>query len=174
MKIFAGIAFLVVVLGVIFGFMYISYSNQEVTVRSQVMAKQDANKVIFDKVRKIIQSHAKVADTHMKGFDSIYTKIMDKRYQDGDNLLFKFVTESNPNFTPELFVKLANSIESQRTEFAMVQVALIDLNREHGLLLTKIPSKWFLMGRKSIDIKLVTSTDTDKAFNTGKEDDLGF
>lgn len=153
--------------------MYVSYSNQEVTLRKHGEAKEKNNKIIFDKTWKIIQSQAKVADKYKDAFGEIYKNIMDARYDGKDNLLFNFVTESNPNFSTELYVKLANSIEAQRTEFAMNQTALVDIAREHELLLTKIPSKWFLMGRKPMDIKIVTSTNTEKAFETGKEDDLG-
>lgn len=155
-------------------FMYVSYSNEEVTLRTQGEAKEKNNKIIFDKTWKIIQSQAKVADKYKDAFGDIYTKIMDARYEGKDNVLLNFVTESNPNFSTELYVKLSNSIESQRTEFAMNQTALIDIAREHKLLLTKIPSKWFLMGRKPLDIKIVTSTATEKAFETGKEDNIDF
>lgn len=173
MKALIAILAIVFGLGIPVGLMYVSYSNTEVTLRTQANAQEKKNKVIFDKVWKVIQSQAKVADKYKEGFENIFVKIMDARYEGKDNLLFNFVTESNPTFSTELYVKLANSIESQRTEFAMTQVALIDIAREHDLLLTKIPSKWFLMGRKKLDIKIVTSTNTEKAFETGKEDELG-
>ena len=49
----------------------------------------------------------------------------------------------------------------------MRQKELIDLKREHDLLLTRFPSNIFLamLGKSKIDITVVTSTKTEKVFS---------
>jgi hypothetical protein len=152
--------------------MYFSMSNNEVGLRNQAKAQQDANRVIFDKTWKTVQQIAGVADQYKDAFKDVYTQMMDARYKDNKQLLMKWVQESNPNFSPELYVKLADAIEANRSEFARVQERLIDIKREHDNLRMKFPGSLFLSSRPEIEIKLVTSSKTEKAFETGKEDDI--
>lgn len=154
--------------------MFISYSNQEVDLSTQFSAQQKANAVIYDKVWKTLQQKAGVADQAADKFKEIYANIMDARYDGKDQVLMNWIQEQNPSFDMSLYKDLSMSIEAQRAEFANVQQKLIDIKREHDRLRLRIPSSIFLMikGVKELQMQLVTSSRTEKAFETGVDDDV--
>jgi len=151
------------------GMSYISYSNQEIELRSQMEAQQKVLGVSFDKTWKIISQQAQVTDKYKDSFKDVFVGVMRARYNSGGQLM-KWVQESNPNFDSSLFTNLQNSIESQRETFNEAQKRAIDIQREHNNLLRKFPGSLFLSGRKEFDLKLVTSSRTEEAFKTGEND----
>jgi hypothetical protein len=159
-------------LAVIGFLMYMSYSNSEVRLRNAVKAQQESNTTSFDTCWKIIQGQAQVADKYKDSFKEIYVGLMEGRHYEKGGSLMKFITESNPNFDIRLFEKVSNSIEAQRTIFKRDQDKLIDLKREHDNMLTTMPGSFFVGGRPPVEIKIVTSTKTEKTFETRKEDDV--
>ena len=159
-------AILVVIVG-----MYISYSNKEIVIRNQAEAVQKESEVIFDKVWKVIQQQANVTDKYKDSFKEIYVEVMDARYKEGGNLM-KWIQEANPNFDSSLYKQLMNTISAERADFANVQTKLISVKQEHDNLRLQFPGSLFLSGRRPLEIHIVTSTKTDAAFSTGKEDDI--
>lgn len=158
---------------VIFFSMKWSIGNKEVALRNAATAQQTSNKNIKDKTRKTVLEMAQVVEKYPGDFDKIYGNIMDKRYSgDSDKLLFKWIQEHNPNFSVDLYKNLLDAIQSNRAEFARVQNRLIDIKREHDNLRMQVPGKWFVGNVVPLDIQIVTSTATDKMFETGKEDDI--
>lgn len=165
---------LILIIGAIIGLSWVSYNNKDIDLRNQAKAQQQANQVIYDKVWKILQQKAGVLDKYSGDFKEIYNGIMNGRYQ-GDakqSPMFKWITESNPQFSVEMYKNLSDAIEGQRSEFAMVQKRLIDIKREHDNLRQKFPGNIFIGGRGEIKIDIVTSTKTEKTFETGKEDNV--
>lgn len=154
--------------------MFVTYSNQEVVLRTQFGAQQKANEVIYDKVWKVIHQKAGVSAEYSDKFKEIYVQIMDARYGSGDGTLMKWIQEQNPQFDISLYKDLSLAIESNRLEFSRVQQKLIDIKREHDNLRMLFPSSLFLSikGTKELELKLVTSSRTEKAFETGKDDDV--
>jgi hypothetical protein len=153
---------------------WVHYNNEDLDLRNQAKAQQQANTVIYDKVWKILQQKAGVLDRYSGDFKEIYNGIMNGRYQ-GDakqSPMFKWITEQNPQFSVEMYKNLSDAIEGQRSEFAMVQKRLIDIKREHDNLRQKFPGNLFIGGKPEIKINIVTSTKTEKTFETGKEDDI--
>lgn len=152
--------------------MYMSYSNSEVRLRNAVKAQQEANTTSFDTCWKIIQGQAQVADKYKDSFKEIYTGLMEGRHYEKGGALMKFITESNPTFDIRLFEKVSNSIEAQRTSFMRDQQKLIDLKREHDNILMTMPGSFFVGSRSPVEIKVVTSTRTEKTFESRKEDEI--
>jgi len=173
------IAFLAIVVGIIYFSMKISYQNQNVELKSRITAQQTSNTANFDKMKKIIAQTAEVAQAKMdmstKAFKEIYPALMEGRYSKGDGSLMKWITESNPQFdlkaANNLYDKLANVIEANRQEFFIEQQKLIDYNREQRNLLAKFPGSLFLEKSDTIHIVIVTSKDTKETFKTGEEND---
>jgi len=167
----AGLLGFIVLIGVM---MNINYKNQEVELRNQATAQQDANKVTYDKVWKTIKQKASISDKYAKDFKDIFGGLMKSRYS-GDqkgNPAFKWIQERNPDFSVELYKDLAAAIESNRAQFMRVQNRLIDIKRVHDNLRLKFPSKMFVGSRGELVIQLVTSTKTEKTFDEGKEDNV--
>lgn len=164
----------IVVLGGWFALSFISISNRDVDMHTGFSAEVDNNKAIYDKTWKVVQQKAGVANEAATKFGEIYTKIMDARYDGKDNLLMNWIQEQNPQFDISLYKDLSLAIEANKAEFLRCQQKQIDLNREHENLRLKFPTNIFLMlkGCKKFELKLVTSTRTENAFATGKDDDV--
>jgi len=152
----------------------IGWSNQEIELRNQAVAQQKNNENIYDKVWKVIKQKAQITDKYAEDFKAIYTDIMGKRY-DGEakgSPMFKWIQEQNPNFSVDMYKDLSDAIEGNRAEFARVQARLIDIKREHDNLRLKFPSSLVVGARPALEIKIVTSTQTEQVFATGKDDDV--
>lgn len=151
----------------------VSTSNDEVRLRNQIGGKQEANKVTYDAAWKIVQQKAEVAETAKDGFADVFVQMTQARYQnESDQLLMRWVQESNPSFDMSLFRDLSSAIEAQRMGFARDQKELIDLKREHDNLRLTFPSSLIAGGRPEADITIVTSGKTEETFSTGREDDV--
>ena len=161
------------VVGIIWFTMYTSTTNKEIDLRTTTVAQQDKCKAYFDKMWKILQEQAQVADQYKEAFKEIYPALIEGRYSKGDGSLMKWITESNPEFKTSMYEKVMQSIEIERTGYFNEQTRLIDLQREHAALLQKIPSKWFLNDSlKPVAIMIVTSKNTKDAYVTGEENDV--
>jgi hypothetical protein len=84
----------------------------------------------------------------------------------------KWITEANPTFDTSLYKDLMQSIELLRTEFQKAQERTLDLIREHNVLLTTVPSKWFVSNKEKIEYTVISSTRSKTVMETGLDDDI--
>lgn len=151
-----------------------SYANQDTELRNGVKASQLANKVVFDKVWKTIAQQAQISDKYAGDFRVIYKEIMEARNPEGQAKFAKFLKEAEVKYDSSLMKTLMTTVEANRMAFQNEQKSLIDRSREHNNLLEKYPSGFYLalLGRKPIEITLITSTRTEEAAKSGKDDDI--
>lgn len=172
----AGVAglFGVVVLAVLMVVgMYFHYSNSEVRLRNGIVAKQKDNQNEMDAMWKNISQTAEVTDRDRSSLMEIFNGYAKARQGGGENKsVFNWIKETCPNVSSSGFTHLMNIIVSQRDGFKFRQKELLDLNREHDNLIDTYPSHFFVGGRGKIDVVIVTSTRTDNAFKSGKDDDV--
>lgn len=176
----AGIAFLglvgvTILAAIILVCMGIGFHNSEVTLRNTITAKQTDNKNQMDAMWKIIEQSGQVAEKDRDSLSTIFKDYASARTGTDSKAIFNWVKEAVPNVqvNSDVFKNLMNVIASQRDGFKFRQTELIDLGREHDNLITKFPGVVFasILGRKHIDLVIVTSSRTENAFKTGKDDD---
>jgi hypothetical protein len=165
------------VLGLILLIMVVSTANKETDLSTAIHAKQTDNKNAMDKMWKTISQVAQVTEGQKNALMEIFTGYAQARAggkAGGGGSLATWIHEAIPNVDTSTFNNLQNIITSERDGFYMRQKELLDLNREHNRILQRIPSGWILaaMGRKEIDVTIVTSSRTETAFQTGKDDDV--
>jgi len=160
-----------VFLAVIIFFMYASASNTEVRLKNQGSAQEQLCKNNFDNMFKTIAQVAQVSEQYKESFKEIYIPLIEGRYKD-ENLLMKWVTESNPNFDTKLYDKLVDVIESKRNGFELEQKKLVSIVQEHNNLLETMPSSWFVGGRPHLQVTYVTSSKTKEVYRTGEDNDI--
>lgn len=166
----AGIGVFFVLLLTIAG-VWIGASNTEVSLRNAIGAKQQANTATFDNMYKQIDQVAQVTDEQKNALKEIFIEHARARTGEGsDRAVMKWITESVPNIDTSAYKNLQNVIVGARNSFTGDQVALLDLKREHDNVITKFPSSLFVGGRGKIDVQIVTSERTGKAFSTGKDE----
>lgn len=163
----------VILIGVVCLFSaYVSYNNKEVGLRTEANAQVKKIEGVHDKMWKIISQKAQISNDYKESFDSIYTHIMSGRYQSGgrDGSLMKWITEANPQFDVSLYKDLSNSVEVYRNEFAISQEKMIDIMREHELLLLRFPSKFFITDTRPIEYVIISSTNSKMVMESGLDD----
>jgi len=169
------LAFITVLIGLamMLGLMYMSYSNNEIRLRNQIAAVQKDNENRYDNMWKKVSQAAQIPEAKKQAFKEIFTSYAAGRTGDGSKGSFiNAVHESIPSIDLSIFDSLMNMIAGERTTWASNQTRLLDLKRAHDDALTTAPSSWFVGGRPPIDVKIVTSTRTEEAFQSGKDDDV--
>lgn len=150
---------------------YFSLSNKEISLRNQIEAKKKDNKNVYDSTWKQISQSAQVTDGQKKALLEIVTGYAKARTGNGGGSLATMVTETVPNVDTSTYNQLMNIVNSARTRFDRVQTEILDLNRAHTNCLTLFPSSLVCGGRPAIIIDIVTSSRTESAFDSGKDDD---
>ncbi|MNK86384.1 hypothetical protein D3C87_1062950 [compost metagenome] len=164
-------AIIILLASVLFG-AYINTTNQEIRIHEHYEAKQKDITNVYDDVWKTISQTAQVSEDYRASFDSIYSHIMSDRYSKGDGSLMKWITESNPQFDTSLYNRLAVTIESKRGEFKNAQTELLDVVRNYNTFISVFPNRLFLSGKQRLEAKLILSTRTNKAIDSGVDDDV--
>jgi hypothetical protein len=166
------VAIVIAVFGLTTLTMYFTYNNKDAKLRAQVEAQRGKIESVHDKMWKVLQQKAQVSNEYKVAFSEIYPALIEGRYSQGDGSLMKWIQEANPNFDTSLYKDLMQSIEIQRTEFQKVQERMLDIIREHNVLLTTVPSKWFISNTEPIEYTVISSTRSKTVMETGLDDDV--
>lgn len=163
-------------LGLIVAGTVVSTLNQDNTLRTAIQAKQRDNANEMDGMWKTIDQVAQTSKAQKDALVEIFSGYAQARRQPGDagGSLANWVQEAVPNANLDTFRNLQNIITGKRDGFVMRQKEILDLSREHNRLLGSIPAGWIcsLFGRGAIEVTLVTSTRTEEAFKSGKDDNV--
>lgn len=155
---------------------YIGYHNTWTDKVNLYSEQVEVDKAIFDRVWKTIKQQAGVSDRYAEQFRESYVDIMTARYgEDGREEGGGFINmlqESNPQFDASMYKQLMNTIQSERAEFTRNQQRLSSIYKELKNLKEKFPSNIFLSSKQLPDHKIVTSSKTEKVFETGEENDI--
>jgi hypothetical protein len=179
MKTGIAIAIVVFCVGMLFAGVMLAWGvgtyNQATTLRNQYEAKLKANEAVFDNMWKKISQSTEVTNMQKEALKDIFVGHAAARAGSGGAGSFiNAVREVVPNVDTSIFKALMNVITGSRDEWTANQVALVDIAREYNLMLQAFPSN-ILLGAfsfKPIEVKLITSTRTDTAFKTGKDDEV--
>lgn len=152
----------------------ISVYNTNVDLSTKIEAKQKANEANFDIMWKKISQVSQVSDKYKDGLKEVLISYTAERKTESNQLLMNWIKEAVPQFDSSIYKQINNIVVSSRDDFYKNQAILIDLSREQQNFIKKFPNNVFcnILGIKPTEIKIVTSTQTDKAFESGKEDDI--
>jgi hypothetical protein len=152
--------------------MYATYHNQEVMLRNLITNKQTDNTSEFDNMWKKISQVAQVSEKDRASLRDIFVAYAEARTgTENEKAIMDWVQESVPAISSDTMKNLQNIITASRDAWTMRQKELIDAKREHDNLIDKFPSNLFIGNRGKIDIKVITSTKTEKVFDERKDDD---
>lgn len=155
----------------------VSYKNQEVRLRSLIVNKQKDNESEFDNMWKKISQTAQIDEKARDTLKDIFVSHAEARNSSGsqDGSLMKWVQESVPQVNLATTQNLMNIVTGSRDSWTFRQKELLDYKREHDILLDSVPSGWFISvfgNSEHIEVKIITSTRSAEAMNTGKDDDV--
>ena len=166
------VAVIISLFGITYVSMYFSYNNQDAKLRAQAEAQLGKIEGVHDKMWKTLQQKAQVTNEYKDAFDEIYPALIEGRYSQGDGSMMKWITEANPDFDTSLYKDLMQSIELNREEFRKTQDRMLDIIREHNVLLTAVPSKWFVSNTERIEYTVISSTRSKVVMETGLDDNV--
>lgn len=156
------------------GVSYISYTNQEIDIRTRFQQKMDERTAFYDKMWKTISGKSSIALKNDSSFRQNINIIMSGR-KDADGLVMKWVQETNPNANYDqvaaLYKDLSRTIESERDGFFQEEKTIQDIVRVHKNLLQKFPSGLFITA-DALVYKPITSDRTDEVIKTGKDNNV--
>lgn len=173
---------IIAVVLVVIGFISwkISYENSRIDLKTQYDAQIKANESNFDAMFKIIAQAAEIseqsADKIKETFKEVYFGIMEKRSGNEQNLMMKWITESNPNINAaeisSLYKRLMDIMEAKREEFDNNQKKLVSISQQYNALVGKFPGSFLCSDTTPINVLIVSSTKTKKVMATGIDDDV--
>lgn len=152
----------------------VSVYNTHIDLKTKIEAQQKSNEANFDAMWKKINQVAQVSDKYKDGLKEVLLSYTSGRKKESDQLLMDWTKEAVPTFDSSIYKQINNVIVGSRDDFYNNQKILIDLSRQHNQFIQKFPNNLFcgILNIKEIEIKVVTSSNTEKAFETGKEDDI--
>lgn len=168
------LAALMIFTGIFVAVSYISYTNQEIDIRTRFQQKMDERTAFYDKMWKTISGKSSIALKNDSSFRQNINIIMSGR-KDADGLVMKWVQETNPNANYDqvsaLYKDLSRTIESERDGFFQEEKAIQDIVRVHKNLLQKFPSGLFISVEPLV-YKPITSDRTDGVMKSGKDNNV--
>lgn len=170
--IIASLLALAFILGTVYVSMSISAHNRERSLRESINSKIKDNKNSYSAMWAILTEQAGVAEKYSEDFKEIYPSMIDGRYKHGGGQMMQWITEHNPSFDISLYKQVMTSIEAQRETFKTNQTQLIDLSRQHNVLIKNFPNSFFLSDVQPIEIPVIVNNETNKAFDSGIEEKM--
>jgi len=155
----------------------ISTKNKEVVIHNKFDAEFKNRTAFYDNLTKTVKETFKISLKNEVAFKENVTAIMEGR-KDAENLMFKMITESNPNQNfnevSRLNERVMQLIESKRNELFEIERTLSDIEREHKNLIQQFPGAFVFMifSVEPINFKPISSSRTDNVIKTGQDNEL--
>ena len=149
--------------------------NEAASLKNQYTSKVSANEASFDNMWKKIQQTAQVPEAQKNAFREVFENYAAARTgTGGGGSLMNWIKEAIPNVDLSIYKDLMNTITGSRDEWTRNQIELVSISNEYNQRLSVFPSNLVLrmFGFEKIVPKIITSSRTDKAFSTGKDDDV--
>jgi hypothetical protein len=148
--------------------------NTQARAKNTYEMKVKDNQSEFDNMWKKITQVVQIPEAKKDAFKEIFVSYAEARTTAGQGRLMSWVQESAPNVNLDAYDNVMNIIVASRDGWTMRQKELVDLAREYNNNLVTQPKGFILgiFGFQKIDPQIVTSTRTDEAFKTGKDEEV--
>lgn len=161
--------------GIVLLFWGIGTYNTAASLKNQYTSKVSANEASFDNMWKKIQQTSQVPDAQKNALREIFEGYASARTgSGGGGSVMNWIKEAIPAVDVSIYKDLMNIITGSRDEWTRNQIELVSISNEYNQMLSVFPSNILLrtFGFEKIVPKVITSTRTENAFKTGKDDDV--
>jgi hypothetical protein len=164
----------IVLIGIITLTWGISSYNGAASLKNTYEMKVKDNSSEFDNMWKKISQVCQIADSKKEAFRDIFNSYATARTPNGAGQVMFWVKENAPALDLKVYDNAQNIIVASRDGWTMRQKEMVDIAREYNQRLVTFPQNLFLsmFGFQKIDPKVITSSRTEKAFESGKDDDV--
>lgn len=152
----------------------ISTYNSQASLQNLYEMKVKDNSSEFDNMWKKISQVVQIPEAKKNAFIEIFQSYAQARTSEGQGQMMTWIKEAVPNADLSTYDKAMNIIVASRDGWTMRQKELVAIASQYNDALVRFPGNFFLrmFGFKKIDPKVITSSRTEKAFETGKDDDV--
>lgn len=168
----------IVVTAVGFGLTYATYANQGNRMDVAINAKHKNLENVLSSGYQQISGVAQVAEIAKDDLKEVFTAAITAREgEDGSRAVFKMVTESNPNFDPNLYREIQRVVQATKKEYQTEQTAFIVQKAQYQEALGTVWGGWWLKlagypKTNLADLKIVTTGKASRAIETGVEEEI--
>jgi len=155
----------------------VTFKNKDVTLQNNFKKHNNDKAAAYDEMLKTVTGNAQVSDRTRDAFAEVVKIQMDGR-KDAEGLAMKWIQEANPAATfsevASMYRNLARVIETKRTAFLERETTLSSIVEQHDNFVEKFPNLiWAaIFGTKRLEYKPITSSRTENAVKTGKDDNF--
>ena len=165
---------LVFVLGL---FSVVGTNNDCVQMEASIKAQYDQNRNNYSNMYNKFREMAQVTTMYTDDLKKVYDSAIENRYKNSTGVLMNWIKEHNPNFDSSMYKNLQAMIEGSRNTFEVNQKMLLDRKRLYEIQLQTFPNNIItrVLGFPKIDLAkygIVTSNETEKAFETKRADEI--
>jgi phosphoribosyl-AMP cyclohydrolase len=153
---------------------FVSFYNNEATLRNQFVQKTTERSAFYQKMYTSISQQTQIAVKN----DASFKEVVNAQIQGqktAENTMMVWIKQSNPAATftevTKLYASLSRAIESERAGFFEQEKMMQDIKLQHDNLLNTTPGSIInvFFSRQHFDYKPISSDYTDAVFKTGKE-----
>lgn len=178
LTIFGGFILLIVLLGVLGVASYVKYHDYGVATEAALVAQHKSNRQLLAKHSAQIVEMSQVSTMYKDDLREVYEAAVEGRYgENGSGAIMQWIQEHNPNMEASLYMRISQKVEANRDEFSNAQKVFIDKLRVYETNLGTVWSGFWLKlaGFPKTDLselRVVYSTHSNKAFETGVDDGI--
>lgn len=118
------------------------YNKQEKVLRDEAEAHRKILDGTYDRIWNNIKQRAGIKEEYRRSFNDIYPDLLDQSIN--NEVFVDWILESNPDFDPNEYVPLLETIALDRQKFISHQNRMLSLIKEHRILVSGIPAKWLI------------------------------
>lgn len=134
--------------GIVIHFISLHYNRREKELRDESEAHRKILEGTYDRIWNNIKLRSNINEKHRRSFNNIYPDLLDQSIN--NEQFIDWILTCDPDFSPEEYVPLLESIALDREKFVTHQRRMLSVIKEHRMLLTSKPSKWLIKDTSAI------------------------
>lgn len=123
-------------------FVSVHYNRQEKALRDESEAHRKILEGTYDRIWSNIKQRTGIQESYRRSFNNIYPDLLDQSIN--NEQFIDWILDCNPNFDPQEYLPLMESITFDREKFITHQRRMLTLMREHRVLVSSKPAKWLI------------------------------
>lgn len=118
------------------------YNKQEKLLRDEAEAHRKILDGTYDRIWNNIKQRTGISEEFRRSFNDIYPDLIDQSIN--NEAFVDWILDCNPDFDPNEYVPLLESIALDREKFITHQRRMLALIKDHRLLVSGKPAKWLI------------------------------
>lgn len=157
-------------LAVVFWFHILGIKREEISLRTMVETQQKNVEVSHDKMWKVIAQKVGITKQFTPEDQiAMLSEVVEGRT---GGTFAKSVTESNPTYDLSLLKDLSQSVEAEYAIVVREEKTLLEYAKDYKNVVIDPYKSMFLGGKQPIEAKVITSTRSKAAIETGIDDNV--